>query len=438
VAAGDEAALRSLYESLSDSSRYRRFFSAVSSVVAGRIGPDVADDRRHFALVVELDDQIIGVADYYRQAGEVAEVAFAVRDDQQGRGLGTILLDHLASVAVARGIRYFAAQVLSSNDGMRSVFRDAGFDVRSTHTETGVVEVVLDLGRSNRWYEAQAAREHGAEARSVQRLLTPRSIAVVGAGPRDDAAGTSVLRNLVRGGFAGSVTAVGFQPDRVDGVATVPSMARIDRAVDLAVVTTRRAALDDVLGDCVGHGVNGALVLSVASEGASTRGFAELRRFARSHGMRLVGPGSTGIVNLQPDVRMNATLVSTTPALGVVAIASGPRDAGAKLLGRAAELSLGVSSFVSLGDRSDVSGNDLLQYWESDERTRVIVLCLDSFGNLYKFARLARLITPTKPILALRAEVEAAVDEMVDHAGVVRMRTLDELLGEASHLAGSP
>ena len=304
VRPADAPSLRSLYESLSEESRYLRFFSPATPAVAGTIGPRVDIDDRHFGLVVETGDDIVGVADYYRTLDEVAEVAFTVRDDQQGRGLGTLLLDHLAEVATAHGVRYFVAQVMARNQPMRSVFRDAGYEVTWSRTDIGVVEVTLDLARTGHWLDAHAEREHTAEARSIARLLAPRSIAVVGASHRPDAIGHAILRNLLAGGFVGRLYAVNPNATSIEGVDTYPSVDAIPGPVDLAVVAVPVGAVDTVVRECADKGLRGLILISSGfAELGEHDAQAALVHLARRNDMRVVGPNCVGVVNTNPDHR---------------------------------------------------------------------------------------------------------------------------------------
>ena len=453
----DAPALQRLYESLSDESRYLRFFSPAPPALAGTIGPRVEINERHFALVVESGDAIVGVADYYRTLDDVAEAAFTVRDDQQGRGLGTLLLDHLAEVAAARGIHYFVAQVLARNQPMRRVFRDAGFEVTWSRLEIGVVEVTLDLARTEHWLDAHAEREHTAEARSVAQLLSPRSIAVVGASRRPDAIGHAILRNLLAGGFAGPVYPVNPSADTIEGLDAHPSVRDIPGPLDLAVVAVPAGAVETVVRECAEKRLRGLILISSGfAELGERDAQAALVHLARRNGMRVVGPNCFGVVNTNPTVSMNATFTPVSPVRGRVGFASQSGGVGIELLARARALDLGVSTFVSLGNKADVSSNDLLQYWEHDPDTDVILLYLESFGNPRKFARLARRIARTKPILALKsgrtlagargaashtaalANPDVAVDELFRQAGVVRVDTLEQLFDTASLLVHQP
>jgi acetyl coenzyme A synthetase (ADP forming)-like protein len=453
----DGEQLRALYASLSDESRYLRFFTPAPSELAASIGPRVELDAGHFALVAEIGDRVVGVADYYRKLDDVAEVAFTVRDDQHGRGIGTLLLEHLAEIAAANRIHYFLAQVLSKNDAMRRVFADAGFRTTSSRAELGILEVTLDLARGEEWTDAHDKRERAAEALSVARMLSPRSIAVIGANRAPGTIGNAVFRSLLEGDFTGSVYPVNPNADAVAGVHAVGSVLDIDGPVDLAVVAVPAAAVETIVRQCASKGVFGVVVISSGfAELGGDDVQADLVRLARQHGMRLVGPNCFGIANTNPRVSMNATFAPVAPVPGRVGFASQSGGVGIELLARAQSLDLGVSTFVSLGNKADLSGNDLLQYWDRDPDTSVILLYVESFGNPQKFSRLARRIARQKPIVALKsgrtkagargaashtaalANPDVAVDELFRQAGVVRVDTLEQLLDTAALLVHQP
>ena len=457
VGPGDQAKVRALYESLSDESRYRRFFSPASAELAGRIGPRVDIDDHHFALVAEIGDRIVGVADYYGTIDDVAEVAFTIRDDEQGRGLGTLLLEHLAEIASDRGMRFFVAQVLARNSPMRDVFRDAGFEVTSSHADADVVEVMLDLARTERWIDMHSEREQVAEALSIARLLAPRSIAVIGASRRPNTIGNALMRNLLGSDFSGPVFPVNPSANAVAGVHAHPNLLAIPEPVDLAVIAVPAAAVLSVVQECATKGVRSVVVISSGfAELGGDVAQVELVHVARRNGMRLVGPNCFGVVNTNRAVSMNATFAPVTPVPGRIGFASQSGGVAIDLLGLARALDLGVSTFVSLGNKADVSSNDLLQYWDRDPDTAVILLYLESFGNPQKFSRLARRIARSKPIVALKsgrtpagargaashtaalASSDVAVDELFRQAGVIRVDTLEQLFDTASLLVHQP
>lgn len=456
--ASDDDRLVGLYSRMSEASRYFRFFSAVPASMAGHLERlRELDYERRFALVAELGDVVVAAAGYVRQGDDEAEVAFAVQDDQQGRGLGTILLEHLSAAAREHGIRRFVAEVLAANHKMLRVFTDAGFDIHRAH-EHGTVEVTFDIAPTPASLEAQYVREHASEARSVARLLAPRTVAVIGASRAPGSIGHAILRNLLEGDFAGSVYPVNPNATSVGGVRSYPSVLDVPDHVDLAVIAVPAPAALEVVQDCVRKGVHGLVVISA--------GFAEVPgghdrerevvTLARRNGVRVIGPNCMGVVNTHPDVRMTATFAPFAPTQGRIGFASQSGGLGIALLARAAERGLGVSTFVSMGNKADVSSNDLLQYWEDDPDTDVILLYLESFGNPRKFARLARRIARHKPIVAVKsgrtpagargtashtaalASPDVAVDALFDQAGVIRVDTLQELFDTATLLAHQP
>jgi acetyl coenzyme A synthetase (ADP forming)-like protein len=458
IRADDDEGLLGLYNRLSDESIYLRFFSPVPRPTASQIEhlSDVDYDRR-FALVAELGDDIVGVARYDRVSDAEAEVAFTVQDDQQGRGLGTILLEHLAVIARAHGISRFVAETLPQNRRMLGVFRDAGF--ASTRTlDQGTYSVSLDLEPTADSVDAQLAREHMSEARSIRRLLAPGSIAVIGASRTPRTIGNAVVRNLLAGDFAGPVYPVNPNAVSIAGVRAFANVRDIPDHVDLALITVPAAKVLDVARDCAAARVGGLVVISAgfAEAHGERHRERELVALARRNGMRIVGPNCMGVVNTNPDVRMNATFAPFEAAPGRVGFASQSGGLGIELIARAGEFGLGISTFVSMGNKADVSGNDLLQYWDEDPDTDVMLLYLESFGNPRKFARIARRVAQNKPIIAVKggrtpagaratsshtaalASPDVAVDALFRQAGVIRVDTLEDLFATAAVVLHQP
>src|SRR6476660_6249019 len=444
----DDHALIGLFERLSSESLYMRFFSQVSRPTARRLEHLVTVDYdTRMALVAELGDDIVAVAPYdLAQEATQAEVAFTVQDDQQGRGLAKIMLEHLAAIARSRGIDTFVAETLPNNRRMLGVLRDAGYEVVREFAD-GVVHVTFPINPTEASQAVQDEREQISEARSVRRLLAPTSIAVIGAGRRPGTIGHEVFRNLLACQFAGPVYPVNARDGACASVRAYPTILDVPDEVDLAVVTVPAAAVAEIVEQCADKGVHGLIVISA---GFAERGSAETERqlveLARLYGMRLVGPNGMGVVNTHPDVSMNATFAPYAPVRGQIAFASQSGALGIELLGQAAGLGLGVSTFVSMGNKADVSSNDLLQFWDHDPETKLILLYLESFGNPRKFARLARRIGHSKPILAVKsgrtgagtraaashtaalASSDIATDALFRQAGVTRVDTLAELL----------
>ena len=462
----DADKLLDFFTRLSDRSRMLRFFAPVSPQTARRAALlDEVDYDKTFRIVAELGDDLIAVGTYQRSDAPdgdptAAEVAFAVSDEHQARGIGSMLLEHLAAVGRTMGLRRFTASTLPENRRMLRVFHEAGWEVDREHVE-GVVELSFPIDDDERTREVLYRREHLAEARSVERLLHPRAIAVIGASREPHSPGHDVLQHLVAGGFTGTLHAVNPAALRDDGsageiagVACVARVTDVDEPVDLAVIAVPAAVVDTVVADCGAKGVHGLVVLSAAPEGAAAREEFEHRLVeqARRLGMRILGPECLGVVNTDPETSMQATVVPVHPRRGRIGWSSQSGAIGLDLLVRATDAGLGVSTFVSLGDKADVSGNDLLQYWDADPDTDVILLHMESFGNPRKFARVARRVARRKPVVAVKSarsaaghrgaavrattrdDPEAAVDALFAQSGVVRVDTLEELLFTAAVL----
>jgi acetyl coenzyme A synthetase (ADP forming)-like protein len=453
----DGSALIAFHEGLSAATVYSRFFSAKPRLSAVEVEHFThVDHDTRVAFVAELGGRIIGVARYDRTARErEAEVAFVVADEHQGRGIGTVLLEHLASAAREQGITRFVAETLPHNRQMLEVFQAAGFDEKARYAD-GVVHVELAIEPTDKARAAMEAREHRAEARSVARLLTPRSVAVIGASRKPATVGHQVLRNLLAGGFVGPVYPVNPGAPHVASVKAYPTVLDVPDAVDLAVVAVPAAAVLDVIEQCGRKGVAGLVVLTAGFDEVEGHGEAQaaLRDRAHRHGMRLVGPNCLGVANTA--VGLNATFSPYAPRPGRIGMQSQSGALGIAVLERSARIGLGVSSFVSVGNKADVSGNDLLQYWEDDPGTDVVLLYLESFGNPHKFSRIARRVSRRKPIVAVKsgrstagvraasshtaamASADVAVDALFRQAGVIRVDTMDELFDMALVLGSGP
>jgi acetyl coenzyme A synthetase (ADP forming)-like protein len=417
------------------------------------------DGRDRAALVAVLDDQIIAVVRYERAPGtDEAEVAFVVEDAHQRRGVATLLLEHLAALARRNGITRFTAETLGHNRRMLDVFRDAGFPIQASWQD-GVVHVTFPLVEDETFLAAVGERERRADVASLRPILTPRAIAVVGAGRRRGGIGHEVFRNLLSYGFDGPVYPVNRTAPHVAGVRAYASVADLPEPVDLAVITVPAAEVQGVVEQCGARGVGGLVVITAGFAEAGGDGVENeraLTTLAHRHGMRVVGPNCMGVVNTAADVQMNATFAPVAPAPGRLGFLSQSGALGIAILAHTADLGLGISTFVSVGNKADVSGNDLLLWWEGDPDTDVILLYLESFGNPRKFARIARRISRTKPIVAVKsgrsaagtraagshtaaaATPEMAVDALFRQAGVIRVDTLEELFDTAQVLGSQP
>ncbi|MGW3726877.1 bifunctional acetate--CoA ligase family protein/GNAT family N-acetyltransferase [Streptomyces sp. NPDC000851] len=477
ITVDDAERLVSFYEQVSDESKYYRFFAPYPRLSA----KDVHRFTHHdfvdrVGLAATIGGEFIATVRYDRigadglpasAPADEAEVAFLVQDAHQGRGVASALLEHIAAVARERGIRRFAAEVLPANSKMIKVFTDAGYTQKRSF-EDGVVRLEFDLEPTDRSLAVQRAREQRAEARSVRRLLAPGSIAVVGTGRTPGGVGRSVLGNIREAGFTGSLYAVnGALPEGIeelDGVPAYRSVRDIDGPVDLAVVAVPAEYVPEVVTECGEHGVQGLVVISAGYAESGPDGRDRQRalvRHARAYGMRIIGPNAFGIINTSPDVRLNASLAPEMPRPGRIGLFAQSGAIGIALLSRLHRRGggvtgvTGVSTFVSSGNRADVSGNDVLQYWYDDPDTDVVLMYLESIGNPRKFTRLARRTAAAKPLVvvqgarhggaapqghAVRATrlPHATVSELLRQAGVIRVDTITELVDAGLLLARQP
>ena len=455
----DFDAVRDMHAKMSPENLYLRFFSVSPSAAEGearRVCREPAPD--HAALLAVLEGQVVGCGSY-EVAGDdflSAEVALAVSDDLHRRGVGTLLLEHLVSLARVRGVRTFVAETLAENALMMQVFAGAGLRARRALVD-GVYEVSFplpagegdaDLGT---YRDAVAERERSADVASLRHVLTPASVAVIGASRRPGSVGRAILRNIIDNGFPGRVYAVNPGAAELDGVPCVPSAAALPEEVDLAVIAAPRAAVIGIAQDCGRRGVKALAVTTSGLDGAAR---SELLGICRRHGMRLVGPTCFGVANTA--VSLDATFAARHPRPGTAGLALQSGGVGVVLLEHLSRLGVGISSFVSLGDKDDVSGNDMLLWWESDAATKLAVLYLDSFGNPRKFARTARAVSRTMPILTVNAgrsaagrrpaaarAAAAAVPQLTrqalfEQAGVIATANFGELLDAVALLASQP
>ncbi|WP_055712346.1 bifunctional GNAT family N-acetyltransferase/acetate--CoA ligase family protein [Streptomyces torulosus] len=474
ITVDDAERLVSFYEQVSDESKYYRFFAPYPRLSA----KDVHRFTHHdfvdrVGLAATVGGEFIATVRYDRigadgmpasAPADEAEVAFLVQDAHQGRGVASALLEHIAAVARERGIRRFAAEVLPANSKMIKVFTDAGYQQKRSF-EDGVVRLEFGLEPTDRSLAVQRAREQRAEARSVQRLLAPGSVAVIGAGRTPGGVGRSVLANLRDAGFAGRLYAVNkaVREKELDGVPAYPSVRDIEGPVDLAVVAVPAAQVPEVVAECGEHGVQGLVVVSAGYAESGPEGHdrqRELVRMARAYGMRIIGPNAFGIINTAPDVRLNASLAPEMPRSGRIGLFAQSGAIGIALLSRLHRRGggvtgvTGVSTFVSSGNRADVSGNDVIQYWYDDPDTDVVLMYLESIGNPRKFTRLARRTAAVKPLVvvqgarhgaapqghAVRATrlPHATVSAVLRQAGVIRVDTITELVDAGLLLARQP
>ena len=459
----DEHRLLEFFRSLSEESRWLRFFSIVKDkLLAAEAHREAAVDFvRTFGLIALTggEERVIGHALYSAIGEDHADAAFAVADDYQGRGLGTMLVGQLAQIAAANGIQVFEADVLASNHKMIGVFRRSGFPIKVS-VSTGQLHVTFPTSLTSSALEQFEQREQVSAVNALRLFLSPHSVAVIGASRNRGTIGGEIFHNLLNYEFAGPVYPVNPGAEVIQSVLAYPSVEAISGPLDLAVVAVPSAHVLQVAEDCGRKGVRALVVISAGFAETGDEGRVrqrELLRICRMTGMRLIGPNCMGIINTDKEVRLDATFAPHVPLGGRVGFFSQSGALGLAIIDYANSLGLGISSFISIGNKADISGNDLLSYWESDTGTDVILLYLESFGNPKKFSRLARRIGRKKPIVvvksgrstagaraasshtgALLAASEVTVDALFRQAGVIRTDTLEELFDVASLLATQP
>ena len=459
----DRELLVEFYEKVSAESKYMRFFAPMPTLSERDIQRFThVDHRDRVAFVLTVAEKMIAVGRFDKippKDGEpaVAEVAFLVQDAHQGRGIAQLLLEHLAQAGRERGIAKFEAEVLPENHRMIQIFREAGYQVAGGY-EDGVMRLVFPISATDTSVSVMQAREHRAEAASIQNFFDARSVAVIGASRRQDTIGQTLVRNLVLGDYQGRVYVVNPAAKSVAGLPAYPTVADIPDDVDIAVVAVPSDAVPDVVLDCAAKGVHGLVVVSSGFAETGEEGRQRQRRLvglARSYGLRLIGPNCLGIINTAAEFSLNASLAPVMPPRGRAGFFCQSGALGVAILEKVSRRGLGLSTFVSAGNRADVSGNDLLQYWEEDDSTEVVLLYLESIGNPRKFSRIARRVSRRKPVIAVKsgrstqgvpmghavrsmAAPQAAVDAMFRQAGVIQVDTLDEMFDVAQLVAHQP
>lgn len=437
----DRERLRAFHERQSPESIYLRFFSHRPHLSDRDLEYFTnVDYERRMAFVALLGDDLVAVARYETLRDQnVAEIAFFVDDGYHGRGLATLMLEYLAAAGRRRGLDGFTASVLPENYGMLGVFRKAGFEV-TTGFDDGAIAVELGIDVTDEATAAIAARERQAQAQSVARLLEPRSVAVIGASHRENSTGHRLLSHLLDAPFAGEVQVVNPSGGTVAGVSAVRSVDELISPVDLAIVVTPADTVSGIVEACASKGVGGLLVVSAGFSETGPEGLeveSRLVETVRDNGLRLVGPNAFGVANTNPAINLQALFLPVEVEPGAVGLLSQSGPLGAALLGEFSKAGVGVSSFAAVGNRADVSVNDLLQYWASDERTEAIALYLENVGNVAKFTRFAKAISPTKPIVTV-APIEAELCELLRQSGVILVDEVEHLAEQSSLAVTQP
>ena len=458
LTSGDRDGVAQLHEGLSPENVRLRFFSVSPRAASSYVEHVLASCEAGTVLALGLwrHDRLIGLATAEVVDPQSAEIAFVVSDAAHGLGIATLLLEHLAAAARAAGIRRFTAEVLVDNAPMLQVMRDAGYTV-SRRNDQGVVSIEMDTTETPAALVAADDRDSVSEAASLQALLSPRRVAVVGVRRDGTGVGAAILSAILAGGFTGEVVAVHPSGDVAAPVLTVSGFDALDYPPDLVVVAVPPAQVVDTVEAAGACGARAAVVVTsgfaeMGDEGARLQ--RELTRAARANDIRLVGPNCLGLLDNQPDVRLDATFGGDLPPAGGLAVASQSGGVGIVLLETARRIGLGVRHFVSLGNKADVSSNDLLAAWIDDDGISAAALYLESFGNSAKFARVARRFSERKPLLAVvggrsgggqragashtaaAATPAVRVDALFSQAGVIGCRDADDLAQTALLLEG--
>ncbi|UEL29993.1 bifunctional GNAT family N-acetyltransferase/acetate--CoA ligase family protein [Pseudarthrobacter sp. L1SW] len=455
----DADAVQAFHMGQSQNSIYMRFFAFKAKLSSKELKRFTeVDYRDRVAFVITIGGEIVGIGRYDRLDDPTeAEVAFNIADAHQGRGIGSILLEHLAAAAHENGIRRFSAEVLPENRKMLMVFSDAGYDVKR-HFDDGVVSLEFNIDPTEKSRAVMESREHRAEARSVRDLLTPSSVAVIGASRKWGTVGYQLLEHIIEGGFSGRVYAINPEALELAGMMSFGKLSEVPEPVQLAVVAVPYEEVAAVVADCAAAGVKGLVVASAGFADDGERGLARQRdlvRQARANGMRVIGPASLGIVNTHPDVSLNASMAPSLPLRGGLGLFSQSAAIGVSLYAASSRRRLGLSTFLSAGNRADVSGNDMMQYWEDDADTSAVGLYLESIGNPRKFSRLARRLARIKPVIVAKSDAmglrlppghavrttqapAGALDAMLRQSGVIRVETIEQLVDVAQVVSGQP
>jgi acetate---CoA ligase (ADP-forming) len=459
----DRESMRRFFREQSLESRRKRFFSLSEppDAVLERLC-ESSDPERSFTLIAHRsvggDTKLMAVGSYMALTNDVAEVAFAVDDQFQGRGLATLLIERLAVIAADAGFQRFQATTFADSTQMLEVLRDSGFEIRSK-SSGGCIDVQLSLTPSFESVSTSEERNRIATAASLGPMLRPRAVAVIGVSREQGNMGRRVLNALTSGGFAGRIYPVTLGAGAIEGMKSFATVRELPSDVDLAVLAVPRGKVLDIVDDCAVAGVKSLVVITAGFGEADEQGRIledQLVERIRSYGMRMVGPNCMGLLNVSPDIKLNASYAPIFPLSGPVALSSQAGALGVAILELAAERHVGLSTYVSVGNKADVSGNDLLEYWEGDRATSVILLYIESFGNPRRFARLARRIGRSKPIVVVKAgrtrpvwhpagshtaalaACDVAADALFRQSGVIRAATIDEMFDIAACLETQP
>ena len=441
---GDFDAVKAMHKAMSLDNTYMRFFN-ISRMAAEIEARRICRDPRpgQMALLAIWDGEVVGVASYASLTPGQAEVAFAVAEHMHHRGIATLLLEHLVSYARSHQITTFIAETLTENKAMLNVFADAGLPVER-HYADGVFELTFPLPSQDAgatldsYLNAVTERERRAEAASLRHVLAPESVVVIGASRRKGTVGRAILDNIRAGGYAGRLYTVNPRARQIGGERCLSAVLDLPEAVDLAVIAVPAATVLEVAEHCGQRGVRSLVVITA---GLDTAARADLLAVCRRHGMRLVGPDCFGVA--VPGIGLDATFAVTPARPGVAGLVMQSGGLGFAVVDHLSRLGIGISSFASVGDKLDVSGNDMLMWWETDGLTKLAVLYIESFGNPRKFARTSRRVSCTMPVLTVLADRSGQTplisrEALFEQAGVITTRGFGELIQATALLATQP
>ncbi|MCK0111740.1 GNAT family N-acetyltransferase [Ornithinimicrobium sp. F0845] len=456
----DAEAIHYFHSQQSQESIYLRFFAPIRRLSDRDVHRFThVDYDRRVALVMIIADEIAGIGRYDRLEETdwgAAEVAFNVADKHQGMGIGSVLLEHLAAIGREAGVKLFTADVLPQNRKMINVFQDAGFEVEHEFDD-GVIAVSFEIEPTDKSRAVELSREHRAESRSMRRVLHPSSVVVVGASRREGSVGGALVRHMREGGFTGQLYVVNRAAEEVAGLPAYASVSGIGEEIDLGVIAVPAPEVPGVVRECAFAGVRAVVVVSSGFAEAGDEGAAlqrELLETARVHGMRVLGPNSFGLINTSAGFSLNASLSPRMPTMGSLGLFAQSGALAIAVLASAERRGLGLSTFASAGNRVDISGNDLMQYWIDDEATAAVGLYLESMGNPRKFTRISRQLSAVKPVIVVKSgtghhavpghtvratrERPEAFAEMLRQSGVIRVENTHQLFDVAQLVVHQP
>lgn len=441
-----------------------RFMASLSQVSADVINQLCSGDFKSSGCLLALtgddsDSKVVGLGNYIASGnGHIAEVALLIEDDFQGKGIGTLLLERLAGIAAANGFIEFEAEVLPDNQSMINVFKSSGFE-RHQVWNSDTVHIELPVGSAAALWEIAGLRERIAVANSLLPLLRPEVVAVIGASRDSSSIGNNIFRNILSAHFTGTIYPVNPNTNSVNGIKAYSSISELPEKADLAVIAVNAEKVYDVVLDAIKAGTKGFVVVSAGFADAGAEGRERQKKLAelvRAHGVRLLGPSCLGVMNTDPKVMLNASMAPVIMPPGHTGFFSHSAALGLVILDYALEKGVSFTTFVSAGNRADVSGNDLLQYWEEDPSTKMAILYLETFGNPRRFVRIARRMTSKKPILCIKSGKSIAgrkttelksgairtgereVEALFQQTGIILAPTLEDLFDVAVVLAHQP